>query len=370
MLRLIAGLLVLVPALAALGLALVLDRDPRSANVPDSGPPATAAAPSDHGIVNLQAAIELPPEYPRRYINIDLDAERTVRDGLPNIQRISVGAFDVSGWLANQAMRMAVESWPLLKDERLQRAAARAVQSFPDHLELDCDWPGTPVQHLRVRALPATDRTGTRSYAECIAAWTDAESGIRASVLGLLRRLLEEAAKRSATGADPVLENRSAILVATAHAFGCIPVAEGRPIRRVRPTLHRRDDLGRHFLASAALAALLDRELSESVGLDKEVTDAREFSGFSFSDIAANRAGARFGEIATASAPSARRVQQWMEHATSDTDIMPEVRDLPDHLPEEELKRRFGRPGEAAYQQVLDDIEARIAHVPLYRVPK
>ena len=188
--------------------------------------------------------------------------------------------------------------------------------------------------------------------------------------MGLLRSLVAEAAERTAAGADPVVENRTALLLATAQAFGCTPVAGGGPVRHVRPVLHRRDDLGRHFFGSAALAALLDRETSESVGLDKEVSDANDFSGFSFSDIAANRSGARFGDLATASAQSARRVQDWMEQAASDTDIMPEVSGLPDHLPEKELKRRFGRPGEGAYEQVLEEIEARIADVPLYRVSK
>ena len=100
--------------------------------------------------------------------------------------------------------------------------------------------------------------------------------------------------------------------------------------------------------------------VSESVGQNKEVSDTRGWSGFSFSDIAANRAGARF---ATSRPPRAirRRVQEWMERAASDTDIMPEVHGLPDHLPEEELKRRFGEPGERAYEQVLEEIEALIA---------
>ena len=181
---------------------------------------------------------------------------------------------------------------------------------------------------------------------------------------------MREAAERTAAGADPVAENRTAIVLAAAQGFGCTPVTGGRPVRRLRSVLHRRHDLGRHFVASAALAALLDREASESVGMEKEVSDSRELTGFSFSDIAANRAGARFGDLATASARSARRVQEWMEQAASDIDIMPEVRDLPDHLPERELRRRFGEPGEGAYERVLGEIEARIADVPLYRVSK
>ena len=372
MLRLIVGTLLLVPALAVIALALILDDAPPSGRSEPASGTASVPGATARGIVNVQATIELPSAFPLRYLNIDLDAERTVQGGLPSIQRASVGAVEMSGWLAERTIGWASDRWPVLKDERLERAAARALEWYPDRLELVCAWPRSPVEHLRIRT-PSGDGAGaggTGAYAERIADWAAAEPGSAAPVLGLLRSLVREAAERTAAGADPVAENRTAILLAAAQGFGCTPVAVGRAVRHVRPVLHRRRDLGRHFVASAALAALLDREASESVGMEKEVSDSRELTGFSFSDIVANRAGARFGDLATASARSARRVQEWMEQAASDVDIMPEVRDLPDHLPEEELRRRFGEPGEGAYERVLREIEARIADVPLYRVSK
>ena len=290
MLRVIVGALLLVPALGVIALVLFLDSAPRSGE-PRPGSTAAATAVGSTGIVNVQATIELPPQYPRRYLNIDLDADRAVRDGMPVIQRVVVGDVDVSGWLADRAVRWAFDEWPVLKDEHLELAAARALESYPERLELVCAWPGTPVEHLRVRAVSGGSRNRRGGYAERIAGWATAESGSRAPAVGLLRSLVAEAAERTAAGADPVVENRTALLLATAQAFGCTPVAGGGPVRHVRPVLHRRDDLGRHFFGSAALAALLDRETSESVGLDKEVSDANDFSGFSFSDIAANRSG-------------------------------------------------------------------------------
>ena len=374
MLRLIAGALVLVPALAVIALALILDDAPPSGGPGLASGRASAPGGGARGIVNVQATIELPPAFPRRYLNIDLDAERTMQGGLPSIRRAAVGTVDVSGWLAERTIHWASDRWPVLKEERLERAVARALEWYPDRLELVCAWPRSPVEHLRVRA-PSGDGAGgggggTGAYAERIADWAAAGPGSVAPALGLLRSLVREAAERTAAGADPVAENRTAILLAAAQGFGCSPVAVGRTVRHVRPVLHRRRDLGRHFVGSAALAALLGREASESVGMEKEVSDSREITGFSLSDLAANLAGARFGDLATASARSARRVQEWMEQAASDVDIMPEVRGLPDHLPEEELRRRFGEPGEGAYKRVLREIEARIADVPLYRVSK
>ena len=365
----IFGIALLVPALAVIVLVLALDDEPaaRTSRVAVERP--VAAGGGADGIVNVQATIELPPEYPLRFVNVELDADRTRRTG-EIIRRVAVGAVDVPGWLAKEAIRWAAGEWPELEDERVERAAVRALESYPARLELVCAWPGSPVEHVRVRADTAGGHDWPSTYGGHIAVWAASSPGPRAPVLDLLRSLFGEAASRTAAGADPVIENRTAIMMAAAQAFGCTPVEGGRPVRQVKPSLHRRDDLGRHFVASAVLAALLDRGFSDSVGLDKEVSDSREVSGFSFSDLAANRAGARFGDLATAGEGSARRVQTWLERAASDADIMPDVRGLPENLPEEVLRRRFGEPGAKEYQRVLQEIEARIAGIPLYRVSK
>ena len=369
MFRLIVGILLAVPVLGGFTLFMTLDDVPHPPSPPTGVAADSAVSDPAGGIVNVQATIELPPEFPRRYLNVELDADRETGNGAV-IRRVGVGAVDVPGWMAKEAMRWAAGNWPELKDERVELAAIRALESYPDSLELACAWPGTPVERLRIRAIATEARRWPVSYGQHVAEWAGNRTGPRAPFLELLRSLFGEAATRTAAGADPVVENRAAILVAAAQAFGCTPVQGGEPVGWVRPMLHGRDDLGRHFIGSALLAALLDQGFSDVVGLGKEFSDARDVSGFSFSDLAANRAGSQFGDLATASVQSARSVQVRLEQAETDTDIMPAVRDLPDHLPEEELKRRFGEPGAKEYQQVLKDIEARIAGVPLYRVSK
>ena len=369
LLGLILGVVLAVPALAVVVLVVALDDEPapRQPRLPEEDPAAPRAGGGD--IVNVQATIELPPEFPLRFVNVELDADRTRANG-EVIRRVGVGGVELPGWVAKEAMRWAAGNWPDLKDERVEQAAIRVLESTPERMELACAWPGAPVEHLRVRADTGGGRGPPAAYGERIAEWAAARPGPRAPILELLQSLFAEAAERTAAGANPVIENRAAILVAAAQAFGCTPVEGGRPVRQVRPALHRRDDLGRHFIASAALAALLDRGFSDSVGLDKEVSDSRELSGFSFPDLAANRAGARFGDLATATDRSAREVQVRMERAASDADIMPVVSDLPEHLPEEVLKRRFGEPGAEEYQRVVQKIEARIASIPLFGVSK
>jgi hypothetical protein len=106
--------------------------------------------------------------------------------------------------------------------------------------------------------------------------------------------------------------------------------------------------------------------LADAVGLYKEVADSRGGSGFSFNDIAADRAGSRFGEHAAQSA-NARTLQKKMRAGISERDIMPSTADLPEFTQEAELKRRFGGIDAPEYKKLLADIDRRIAALPLYR---
>ncbi len=64
-------------------------------------------------------------------------------------------------------------------------------------------------------------------------------------------------------------------------------------------SLAGREDLAKHFALSAALAAAADPAIGRALGTWKELDDSLAGgSGFSFVDLAADRAGLRFGEMA------------------------------------------------------------------------
>jgi hypothetical protein len=131
--------------------------------------------------------------------------------------------------------------------------------------------------------------------------------------------------------------------------------------------LNRRDDFAKHFIVSAALAAYAGTPLSDAVGVYKEIADSRGGSGFSFNDIAADRASTRFGEWAAQSAASARNLQQRLATGILERQVMPITEDLPEFMPEPEFKRRFGGIDAPAYKQMMAEIERRIAALALYR---
>jgi hypothetical protein len=118
-------------------------------------------------------------------------------------------------------------------------------------------------------------------------------------------------------------------------------------------------------MISAALSANTGGPFADAVGIYKEVADARGGSGFSFNDIAADRAGSRLGELAEGR-DSARRLQARLSVPLTERVLMPDTRDLPEFMPEAEFMRRFGGVGAPAYARMMADIDARIAALPLY----
>lgn len=126
-------------------------------------------------------------------------------------------------------------------------------------------------------------------------------------------------------------------------------------------------DLARHFAGSAALAALGSRPLADATGLFKELEDSRQGSGFSFRDLAADLAGARFGQLATASEAAAGYLRQQLDHGLRTRDLMPNIHDLPERLGQSEFERRFGGIGGSGYLKTRDMIEQRIENCTLYR---
>ncbi len=130
-------------------------------------------------------------------------------------------------------------------------------------------------------------------------------------------------------------------------------------------TLAGRADLRQHFAVSMGLETAADAGFAFAIGEFKELLDAnRGGSGFSFDDIAADRAGIQFAERILAVGP-----EEWRAVAAaiaSEEAIFPSIEGLPSHMPEAEFKRRFGAVDSPRYQAILREIDTRIARLPLF----
>jgi len=136
-----------------------------------------------------------------------------------------------------------------------------------------------------------------------------------------------------------------------------------RAATALRPgtTLRGREDWARHYCLSAALAVMETPFMSDTGGLIKEELDAvARGSGFSFGDLAADRAGVRFAQAATASESAAQAMQARLQAGYSADDLFPAAGDLPENLTIEQFRRDYGGVGSKRYRQTVGEIEARL----------
>lgn len=196
----------------------------------------------------------------------------------------------------------------------------------------------------------------------------------RLSLAELLQPIFELAYQRS-TPDNAIEENRIAIFTVNDYVnkketrkFLAAPASPPPAGQQYSAFLYKRIDLAQHFIGSAAITASVNGQVAQAVGEEKELSDAIGGSGFSFIDLAADKAGTRFGEMATSSPESARRIQKAMSQVKNYTDFMPDPRDLPEKMSEADFKSRFGSIQSPAYQEISKLIDARIAAAPIYAV--
>ncbi len=129
------------------------------------------------------------------------------------------------------------------------------------------------------------------------------------------------------------------------------------------PTLLGRRDLAQHFFVSAHLAAMTGSAGAAAIGLAKELSDSNGGSGFSFADMAANRAGILFAGGVMNKRFSLRTVADEFTVPA----YMPSVADLPEGLTAAQLLTQFGPQTDDRFRHQLQQIDQRLLQLPTYR---
>jgi hypothetical protein len=201
-------------------------------------------------------------------------------------------------------------------------------------------------------------------------------SNARTSLTAFVQPLFRLAGERSKKS-SPIEENRAAILAMSLY-FGdrrienvvgdVLSANMRRKNQRVEHVrLDGRHDFVQHFVISAGLALASGAVVANAVGVAKEIEDSEGSSGFSFTDLAADRAGVQFARSAVASRDKAVRFQRRLSDLITERDIFPAVRDLPEGLSGSEFKRRYGDTNSRAYSRLVAEIDRRIGKINLYR---
>ena len=320
--------------------------------------------------VELSASRSLPLIPIGLFVNVDAVL---VEDGsLLSWQYLRIGRLSlppqIAQWLFQRGLVLAFDA----VDFNSFAQVVKQIRIDQRRVALTYEWQADLPDKLRAVLIPPEEQDRLKAYQERLAEVTRTLKSKNVSMIELLAPLLKFAAKRS--DKNPAAEeNRAAILILSIYINGesldkILPVAKNwpRPAKLISVQLNKRDDLAKHFIVSAALAASAGSPLADAVGVYKEIADSRGGSGFSFNDIAADRAGTRFGEYA-AKRPSATTLQQKLAAGLSEKDLMPDTADLPEHMSEAEFNRVFGGVDGPEYKLMMAEIERRIAALALYR---
>lgn len=307
---------------------------------------------------------------------VNVRATLVETDHLPQPQSVRIGKLAIPDWMS-QFMTDQIER---RLDSHPRYGAGfnsiRQVKFSPDalqvsyHLQEGADG----AENFNLPLLSKAEQAIVYRYHLFLVQNSRRQSGGKAGqdtqpLSKLLQSLMQMAAEHSEKNRASV-ENRAAILAATFHILRLplkhfIPEAVDWPRAKHQViTLDGRQDFAQHFILSAAITAYSDTFLSDAIGLYKEIEDARSGSGFSFNDIAADRAGTQFGERATASRVEALQIQQWASRGITDKDLMPAWEDLPEHLPKPVFRQHYGNLDTPAYHQMMKTIEQRVAALP------
>lgn len=318
------------------------------------------------GTASAQLSIEAPWSPFGRFVNVTASLRQG--DDLPRFESLRVGALPVPASLADLALLRGLAWLNRTDDGSMAPDVVQGVAFGNGRVRVAYRWRGDLPDRLRALVIGVEERERLRAHhwrlVELLAALPDDRPESLTAVLAPMTLYARD--RRG----DAAAEMRAALIVLAGYATGrgttaLLPEAANWPRAALRTlTLAGREDYSQHFVVSAAIAATGGGPLADAIGLYKEVADGRGGSGFSFSDLAADRAGTRYGEVAMR-AP--QRLHSAAAAGLREADLVPSFAGLPEFLPEAEFKRRFGGIGAPAYQRVMADIETRLAALPLLR---
>lgn len=319
------------------------------------------------GQADIRATFRLPYLPLRPYLNIQ--ASLAAAPGVPRLETARVGKLKLPNFLVGAVAHVVLRQAGYADEWELVRSAIRNIGIEPLNRAVNVVYVWHPelLERARARSLALADgdvlhlEQAQRALAALL---TYRAQNIAIPLPGILQPML------SLSGEDAPEQRRAALLVMAAYMAGkgltaIVPGADAwpRPLPRVL-TLRGRHDSAQHFVISAALAAWAGEPAANAIGLYKEFDDSRRGSGFSFADLAANRAGTRFGKLLL---DDPARIDAMLKDTMADADLIPDLRGLPEYLSERDFVHYYGSIDSPAYRNLVGEIERRMDAQPLYR---
>lgn len=322
----------------------------------------------------LVASLEIPKNPIGQFINITTELQQD-EDKL-SIKALEIGDIAVPKFLADLILISTHRE--LGKHVPEYNIAINSVTSFKlrkNKAYAEYTWQPEVAKQLKNKLASAvlSDESQKRIYiyTKEVKSISDNLNTRRPSIIQLLRPIFKLASARSKNN-DPIEENRAAFIVLGAYMLDKnIPEIFGDhsigKLTRKNIYLLKRKDLSRHLLISSALTALGNSQIANTIGIEKEIKDSQGGSGFSFSDLAADRAGIVLANTALSNAYQARKTQGRLAMARFESEFMPNVNQLPDNLKNTDFKLLYSDTESSAYKNLIGIIDQRIAACDIYQ---
>jgi hypothetical protein len=310
-------------------------------------------------VISSQASVQVPGLKAKYFVNVD--ATLASENDLLRVQELSIGRLKIPSALANTLGKFALLHLYRYSGVADAKDFIKAIKITPGNLAVTYQWQEGLIDAVRNQFFTAKDISRLKRHnGYLVSLFTDAPKTMS------LEQVVEYMVKQNSATEDMAREHQAMIISLSNYVNGrrmssLIPEVKIWPTpKKVKLTIHGRHDLAQHFATSAVLAVAAGRELSNAIGLFKEIDDSDGGSGFSFKDLAADRAGTQFGKLAVSSENNAVRLRTAINNGLGANDLVPSLVGLEEKMTESQFQTRYGGVESKKYKQVVAEIDARI----------
>lgn len=163
--------------------------------------------------------------------------------------------------------------------------------------------------------------------------------GKREKLYRVMKHLFTIGSQQQQQGADPIADNKAIILALFLHTvkaedFALLELNQSihLPQLAIEFTIERQKDLAQHFLSTATITLFANSTIADAIGLQKELQDQNGFSGFSVTDLLANRVGSLLATQLLSNPQQAAKLQQKLANINHEQDFFPNTKPFASQL--------------------------------------
>jgi len=297
------------------------------------------------------------------------------------VDKFKIGKLTIPGVFINYIVRISDDyllSFDIYNDLKINKNAIKHISINNSNLNIVYEWDIKSFNNLRESGknllLSQDQQTRLILYQNELATIIAPYKKKNVSLVTIIRPMFKFASQQTNISNSPKVENIAMLQVLSLYAInkGLKHFINADMQNRLKIpvkatlTLNGRHDLAQHFLVSAGLTISTGTKLANLIGLAKEVEDSDGGSGFSFADLAADKAGVKLAETATDSEYHAFLLQENMVLVKMESEFMPAIDRLPEGIMKLEFNKQYGDLDSSSYNLVNNEIEKRIQQCKVY----